>query len=117
MKSRSKKELMEIAKAIFHNECFTNLHIRDNDKSLLFHVFMPLGLLGSMSISELTADPPGLIFEYYRNAIERMSINGYPIFPSCHLVSIADAKNILDILERLQANENQLLKEWKECTK
>lgn len=109
MKSRPIDELKQIAKAIFHNEVFTDLHIENNDQGLLFHVFMPLALLSKKTINQLKADPPGMIFEYFNKAIKKFSINGYPCFTSCQLISVGDAKIVLEILQQLESAEIQAL--------
>lgn len=114
MKSKPKYELIEIARAIFHNEVFTDLHFKKGDEYMIKFIFMPLAMIGSKTSEQLLSDPPGLIFEYYTKAIKKFSINGYPCFTSCQLISIDDAKIVLNMLKQLEEFEKKFFKEQQE---
>lgn len=111
MESKPKDELIEIARGIFNKEIFTNLHIAGFDTDLIDKIFMPLALIGKKTAAQLKADPPGLIFEYYTEALHKYSINGYPCFASCRLINKDDGLFVIKTLEKLMDAEKQTMKD------
>jgi len=126
-------ELKEIAKDLYHNKIFSNLHIDARNSVSLASVFMPLMFMGGVNwgtdetreskiIRLLLEDKEagynerhnawvneiGFIYEYYGKEAPRC-INGMPMFYSCHLLSKTDAKRMLEFHDRykeLQDNIN-----------
>ena len=111
MKSKPKYELIEIARDIFHKQIFTNLHIACFDTYLIVKIFMPLALIGKKTKEQLKADPPGLIFEYYTEAVTKFSINGYPCFPSCRFINKDDGLFVIKTIEKMIDAEKQTMKD------
>lgn len=107
MDNRPHEELAQIARDLLHGHIFTDRHLNE-DPHLLPSVFMVLGLLDAEHIAELQADPPGLIFEYLREAFER-GVNGYPCFFSVQMLSQDDTQKVFEMIRKLEAAEKEAL--------
>jgi hypothetical protein len=89
LKSRTKKELADIASGIFRGEIFTDRHIRESDFSLITNIFMPLIFMDESQGFYLAK--AGMLYSYMKEA-SPTGINGYPCFFSLSLLNDEDAK-------------------------
>jgi hypothetical protein len=81
------KELRELVMAVADNRVFTDRHCRTADE-----VAMCFPILAMMKLCDrkfLSANPPGMIWEWFSKA-SPMGVNGLPMFFSCHFMSPAD---------------------------
>lgn len=107
MENRDKTELKQIAIDILAGRIFTD---RDVPESLdIENCFMILILLKSEQVRELSADPPGLIYEYVSEAIKGRTINGMPIFFSMRMINQHDTKIVFDYCKRLKQAEDEII--------
>jgi len=67
-------------------------------------VFLPLILMDDKMAESIKKDPPGLIYEYVKNAGPR-SINGMPIFSSCRFLSQDDTLKVFRLITKLKQAE------------
>ena len=93
------KEIADIANDLYRGMIFTDRHIQRPED--VASVFMPLIFMKENDIKKLKADPPGMIYEYFSEAMPR-SINGMPMFMSCRMISIKDTKKVMDIYKRIK---------------
>ena len=128
----SDDELKEIAKALYNNKIFSNLHMDNQNSMTIGMVFMPLFMMGSISwpndesreskvIRLLLEDKEagykkryqkwlsevGFIFEYYDESMPR-SINGMPIFASCRFLSKTDAQRMMDFYNKYKELQDSI---------
>jgi len=106
MKNISPDEVKRIAVDLFHGRIFTDRQIANPSDAQM--VFMPLALMKPRQLKKLRSDPPGMIFEYLDKAGPR-SINGMPMFPSCQMLSLEDAKTVLELYNKLKDAEKAAL--------
>ena len=71
------------------NKIFTSAHIREYERNMLGTVFVPLLLMDLSAWFDRDIQRIGLVWEYYSETFPR-SINGLPMFHSCHLMSVHD---------------------------
>lgn len=86
-------EINALAEDIYRERVFTSDHIRKGDLTMLPSIFVPLVFADKKMREEILKDAPGMIYEHLSEA-GRLSINGYPIFFSLHIVSQEDAKKV-----------------------
>lgn len=89
LNGRPEKELNRLARDIVQQQVFLSVYIREADMQMLGMIFMPLGLGALADMSEAEVNDIGVVYEYYDKAGPR-SVNGYPIFFSCHIISRQD---------------------------
>ena len=94
------KEILDrLAKDIATDKVFCSTSLRD--PNLIGSVFMPL-LFGALKdLTKAQIEDIGFICEYYDKA-GPMSVNGYPTFFSCCIVSKADARRIDGKVKRIR---------------
>ena len=80
-------ELRQLVLDICDNKVFTDRHCRTADEVAM--CFPILSFMQRCDRKFLAANPPGLIWEYYERASAR-SVNGLPMFFSCHFLSPSD---------------------------
>ena len=133
-------ELKELVKNVFDCKVFTSLQCRNQSDVMM--VFMPVLFLGSAPtapkltgkiredrknkinhidiMTEYRNDKPkreeylstiGMIYESHSEAGPR-SINGYPFFTSCKIVSIEDKNRFLEMYEKYEKMRTDFEKEW-----
>lgn len=89
-----KGKLNKLAKDIAMGKVFCSCYMHPSDQEhFLGMVFMPLMFGGLADMPKEMIDDIGFVYEYFDKAGPR-SVNGYPIFFSCAMVSKADAKRI-----------------------
>lgn len=93
--------LSRLAKDIATNLVFTLHHIRESDSHIVPSVFMPLALGALSDMTKEYIASIGMVYEYYDKAGSR-SINGYPIFFSCLLLSMHDTKIVWEKVEKVR---------------
>lgn len=103
LKNAPPDDLAKVAKDIFGNLIFTDRHARSaQDLSFVFPVVSMMKLKDLMDI----ADDIGMIYEYYEKAAPS-SVNGMPMFFSCHFLNKHDAKIVTAmVLEMDKAVKN-----------
>lgn len=97
------EELRKLAMAVVERKVFGSWMLGPNEPpNTLGLVFMPL-LLGARL-------PPnvGAVYEYYSEAGPR-SINGYPTFFSCRVLTKTDTKNIQPYIDKLAQQRKEFL--------
>lgn len=102
--SRSEEEIKQIATDLFHNRIFTSQHL-NQDAHMINQVFMVLLFMKNDQIPTNL----GMIYEYEDKAMPR-SINGYPIFMSCHFLNTDDTEKVFSIYNKLKTSEDKVLK-------
>jgi len=96
--SKTDDELHQLALAVFRGEVFTDRHV--DDLHMVPSIFMILNFLDDDALATFRTTPPGMIYEYMREAGER-SVNGYPMFMSMKLLNQADAQTFAEKYERI----------------
>lgn len=92
-------ELKKIAVGINAGTIFTDRHVKNSTD---FHlVFMVLMFMDKQAQKEFTASKPGMIYEWYHKAGPR-TVNGMPMFTSCNLLNLDDAKKVWDMVSVLK---------------
>ena len=92
------EEVKQLAEDIYKGLVFTDRHIRIKEE--LLSVFMALALMSEKQIEEIRKNPPGMIYEYMCEAGPR-SVNGNPMFLSFKMISIEDAKKVLEVHNKI----------------
>lgn len=108
LKDHTEEELNQIARDLAGNRIFTSRHL--SEPNLLGSVFLPLGLGALKDASEDELKNIGMVYEYLDKAGPR-SINGYPMFFSCHLLSVADSDKVISKYEAICKATDAALKE------
>lgn len=123
-KEKSDEELKNIAKDMYHNVIFTNMHIRPNDQHLTMSVFMAFALMGPGMHSDGEREGAidnileeehyqkwleniGMIYEFMEKASPR-GINGYPIFMSVNMLNKKDTEKVLDFYNKYSELQKKL---------
>jgi hypothetical protein len=105
MKELTQQELVALARDFYGNLVYSLWDIQDS--SLVTSVFMILNFLDQETLDKWKDEPPGLIYEYLREAGPR-SINGCPIFMSARFLTKGDADKLLKILQEMERTQNEL---------
>lgn len=85
----SKKEVNKLVREIIENQVFTDRHIGTGGD--LTMIFMGMLFLNTVQRKAFQANPPGMIYAYYKDQMPR-SINGYPCFMGFHVISKEDTE-------------------------
>ena len=126
--SKSDKELKEIAKDMYHNVIFSNMHIRPNDSHLTMSIFMTFAMIGPGMHSDGERESAidgvleeefynkwleniGMIYEYMEKASPR-GINGYPMFMSVNYLDKEDTKKVLEYYDKYKELQEKLEEEF-----
>lgn len=138
-KIKTEEELKELVRGVYDCKIFTSLQCSDRDA---ISIFMPLMFIGSgPSAPSMTNNIKldrknklnhidacvahenetserneyirniGMIYEDYSKAGPR-SMNGYPMFMSCQLVSIDDTKRFREMYGKYEKMREDFEKEW-----
>lgn len=100
------EKLRTFIKEVRSGSIFLSLYL-NNPKDIPM-VFMPLALGGLSNHSESYIKSIGAVWEYYSKA-GPMSINGMPMFMSCHLIHQEDVKIVTEALVQLEKQEEETL--------
>ena len=137
-KEMTNDELKELVRDVYDQKIFTSLQCGSNATM----VFMPMLFFGSAPSTpsksddnqinrknklkyieeklQYEAETPereafikniGMVYEYYIEA-GPTSMNGYPIFYSCKIVSIEDARKFVDMYNKYVEMRKEFEKEW-----
>jgi len=132
-------ELKSLVKDVFDCKVFTSLQCRQSDIMMVFMASLFIGssptepvLTGKIKTDrknklnyldqciEYENDTPkrlefmntiGMFYERYSEASPR-SINGYPCFFSCNIVSIEDKNRFLEMYEKYEKMRTEFESEW-----
>jgi len=138
----TEEEMKTLVKDVYDAKIFTSLHLQDNDQYLVTSVFMPVMFIGSAPSKPLLTDDNqinrknkleyiedcltyeretpereaffnniGMVYEENSKAGPR-SINGYPIFMSCHILSIDDTKRFVEMYQKYVKMREEFEKQW-----
>jgi len=110
---RSDEELKKIALGIFKGEIFTSWNIRPEDQHLLPLIFMPLGFIKPEQIKELEEKKIVAVFEYLDKALPK-TVNGYPIFMSCQLLTQEEAEKVIKYYNEIKKKVSDVVEEVEE---
>ena len=102
----SEEEVRNLASALFHGDIFTDRQCKTPDE--VMSVFVALALSDKALLKDINDDKPGMIYEYVSEACP-MSVNGLPMFLSCHFLSQDDTQRILDLAQKLAQAEKRIL--------
>lgn len=103
--SMADEDLKVVARDILEQKIFTSNHIREYDMHMLGSIFIPMIFGGA---DQIDLEDLGIIYEYYDEA-GPSSINGYPIFFSCRMMSKADSKRMWAYHEKLKEMRDNML--------
>ncbi len=109
IKKLTDDEINALAEDIYRERVFTSNHIRQGDLGMLPSIFMPLVFADKKLSEELRKAAPGMIYEHLSEA-GHLSVNGYPIFVSFHIVSQEDEKKVWEKFERIKKSVGEALK-------
>lgn len=90
---KTDEELRQLAMDIAENKVFTDRHLQQHEYNLINMIFMPLGLMDKETLMKFLTPPPGMIYEYYSEALPR-GINGLPMFSSVKSLSREESDKI-----------------------
>ncbi len=93
------QEAKQLAEDMYKGLVFTDRHVQRKED--IPGVFMPLALMDSKFVEELQKNPPGMIYEYMDKA-GPMAMNGMPMFLSCRMISIDDAKKVFERYNKIR---------------
>lgn len=94
IKDRPLEEVKQVVMDSVEGKVFTSMHVRECDISMIPFIFVPISLGAFARWSDAEVDNLGLIYQYLSKAGPR-SINGYPMFFDCELLSMADAERFM----------------------
>lgn len=93
------EELAQFVLDFCDNRIFTSAQVPEAQILCVGTVFLPLLFLDISGWFDCDVKRVGLVWEYYGKALPR-SINGMPIFGSCHLLSAPDWDRARPAIER-----------------
>ena len=96
---RTDQELRKIAEDFRDGLIFTDRDCRDLEE--LRRSFLVIALMDGDQISKMKKDKVAFVFEYYDRAAPR-SVNGNPIFSSCHTLNEDESKRMFAIYETIR---------------
>jgi hypothetical protein len=92
----------KLAKELYRNEVFFSFQIHQNHRQqMLMSVFMVLIFADPITLKQWQTDEIDVFYEYYSEAGPR-SINGYPCFFSCRVMTRADGQRVLDEYNKIR---------------
>jgi hypothetical protein len=98
-KQMTDDEIKKFAEDIYKGLIFTDRNLRKEEDISM--VFLPLVFMEKEHIEKLNENPPGMIYEYMKEA-GSVGINGYPMFLSLRMVSVEDAKRIFEKYHKIE---------------
>ena len=103
------KELRQLATDIADQKVFMDRHFPTEEQAIALgpSVFMPIALGAFAKKTKKQLNNIGLIYEYHDKVGPR-SINGYPIFMSCSLLTLKDAKFVWDLARKYHAMKEKV---------
>jgi len=107
-KSKTEKELKEIAIGIVDNKIFCQWHIRPEDASMIGSIFMPLMLMSSEELGRLKKEDLGMAYEYM-NEKGYYGINGYPTFMSVRFLTEKDTDKVRKYVDEYEKVRKEFL--------
>lgn len=96
---KTDEELKQVAKDMIDGLIFTDRHCKDLYE--LRSSFMVIALMEEDSIKKMEQDKIDFIYEYYDKAAPR-SVNGRPIFFSCHCLTQDESKRMFEFYEQMK---------------
>lgn len=95
----SDADLKAFVQDVLSGQVFTSAQVPEGHGDMLRMIFLPIafGALQGLDFTKL-----GCLYEYESKALPR-SINGYPIFSSCHIMHMDDWKRAVSALKKAQA--------------
>ncbi len=96
---RTDEQIKQLAMALYKNELFTSLHLRD--QHLLQMVFIPLALMDAVQLRELEINKAYCFYAYYADTTPQ-GVNGYPIFFSFSYLNEEDTMRMRDKYEQIK---------------
>lgn len=141
-KIMTEEDMKTLVKDVYDAKVFTSLHLRGNDDYLISSIFMPIMFLGAAPTKpsldknnqinrknklqyiedcltyeretperEAFLNEIGMLYEDNSKAGPR-SINGYPMFFSCKILSKADAKRFMEMYNKYVKMREEFEKQW-----
>lgn len=92
-------ELKQVAKDLVDGKIFTDRHCKSLEE--LRSSFLIIALMDEHAIKGMEADKINFIYEYYDKAAPR-SVNGRPIFLSCHCLDETESKRMFEFYEQMK---------------
>lgn len=92
-------ELKQIALDMLHGEIFTDRHCHSLEE--LRSSFLILALMEPEAMKKMEEDKINFVYEYYDKAAPR-SVNGRPIFFSCHCLDETESKRMFEFYEQMK---------------
>lgn len=84
-----------LAKEFYRNEIFFSFQIPENQRgSMIMSVFMVLIFLDDIARKQMVENEIDVFYEYYKEA-GPTSVNGYPTFFSCRMMTRSDANKVI----------------------
>jgi hypothetical protein len=102
--SLPEEDIKQIASDLFHSKIFTSEHLK-TEMHLINQIFSILLFLEKNKIPKNL----GMIWEYLSKA-GPMSVNGYPMFLSCHFLNMEDTIKVFALYNKLKTLEEETLK-------
>lgn len=88
IRQKDKTTLRKLALDAVMQEVFTSTMIAENEHArILERIFLPLLVLTEKQVDAIKKYQPVMFYEYYDRALQRLSGNGYPIFPSVRMLN------------------------------
>jgi hypothetical protein len=85
------EKVMQFAQDVLANKYFLSTQIHESQlKTLLHLVFIPLAFLDKKGLRKMQQDDVVVIYEEVSKHVGGRSINGYPFFGSCAMLTRAD---------------------------
>ena len=98
------KEIRQLAKDVCEGKVFGTWNISEGETNNIPLVFIPIALMEKGSIPEGAVH----VYEYFDKAGPR-SINGMPIFFSCHFLFKEDAELLLKLIRAYQKKQAEFM--------
>ena len=85
IKRLTDEKLKTFVNDFLSHKIFSTMHLNQNEKHMLPHIFLPIALGMLVGASEEFIKSIGIIYEYISES-GPIAINGFPIFLSCRLM-------------------------------
>jgi|EndMetStandDraft_8_1072994.scaffolds.fasta_scaffold750238_2 hypothetical protein len=99
---KTDEELKQVAQDLLDGRIFTDRHCKDLYE--LRSSFLVIALMEPEAMKKMEEDKINFIYEYYDKAAPR-SVNGRPIFFSCHCLTEAESKRMFEFYEQMKPAE------------
>jgi hypothetical protein len=109
MIDKTELELKQLAIDLVEGKVFTSNHLcAEGREDMISSIFMPLALGALSGMPEEELKQLGMVYEYLDKA-GPIAVNGFPTFMSCGLLTLNDARKMMDFSKEYLAKKSEFL--------